>query len=377
MALARIKSFVYNKATMKKKLLVLSLIPIAFSSLIGCSSKKDVLTFGTYINQAITSLDVLSNEELLTKANNNETFLLAVYQGSYSEDCLCWSTFQNIIASYMNKYNERVYVYNAQGKDDTISHLKIDKYEESAPSLYVFSGNKQLAKFSEKNSKDKSIFGDTTCQAMYQRVHKVINKPKIYYVDDAFLKENLGKTSKAIVSFVRKGCGDCSYVLPNVIIPYIKQKNTKNDLWLFDMQDVYDISKCETASEEEKGQYQALKDYYGLSVSGNATFGYQEGVVPTTHYYENGVLKDASVYFNDSVSIKEDGSYYVSDSYYSSERLINLTYLKDVKFTTILKDMTVQNNNVLFTKNGNPYWSQEDAAKYHTPILKAFLDYYA
>ena len=377
MALARVKSFVYNKATMKKKLLVLSLLPIAFSSLIGCSTKKGVLTFGTYIIQTINSLDVLSNEELLNKTNDNETFLLAVYQGEYSEDCLCWTTFQNIIASYMNKYNERVYVYNAQEKDEIVSHLKIDKYEESAPSLYVFNGNKQLAKFSEKNSKDKSIFNDTTCQAMYQRIHKVVNKPKIYYVDDAFLKENLNKTPKAVVSFIRKGCGDCSYVLPNVIIPYIKQNNVKSNLWLFDMQNAYDISKSETATEEEKGQYQALKDHYGLSVSSNTTFGYQEGVVPTTHYYENGVLKDASVYFNDSVSTKEDGSYYISDSYYSSERLANLTYLKDVKFTTILKGMAIQNTSVLFTKNGNPYWSQEDAAKYHTPILKAFLDYYA
>ena len=362
---------------MKKKLLGLSLIPLAFSALIGCSSQKSVLTFGTYIGQTIYTLDPLSNSGLVSKAESNEVFLLAVYQGQYSEDCSCWSTFEHIIASYMNKYNERVYVYNAQEQDQSVAHLKIDKNNESSPYLYIFKGKKLLAKFYEQRSKDKAIFSDTTCQAMEQRVHKVVNKPKAYYVDDAYLKENLSKTNKAIVSFVRSGCSDCNYVIPNVIIPYINSNKIKNNLWLFDMQKVYELSKNPDSSEEEKGQYQALKDGYGLSSTGNATFGYQDGVVPTTHYYENGILKDASVFFNDSISQKEDGSFYVSDSYYSEERLPNLAYLQGVKFTTCLKGMALENTSVLVSESGRAYWPQKEAAKYHTPIFKSFLNYYA
>ena len=361
---------------MKKKLLSLLLIPSAFSSLIGCSSKKDVLTFGTYINQTIFTLDYLSNSELLNKTESNEVFLLAVYQGSYSEGCACWSTFENIIARYMNKYNERVYVYNAQEQDESVSHLKISKINESSPSLYVFNGKKQLARFNENSSKDQAIFTDTSCQAMEKRVHKIVNRPKVYFVNDDYLKENLNKSSNTVLSFIRRECGDCKYVLPNVIIPYIKQNNIKSNLWIFDLQDTYNISKSETATEEEKRQYQELKDRYGLSVSGNSTYGYQEGVVPTTQYYENGILKDTSVFFNDVVSQKEDESYYISDSYYSEERLQNLHYLKGVNFTTTLKGMTLENTSVLSTQSGQLYWSQEKASEYHMPILKAFLKYY-
>lgn len=362
---------------MKKNHLVLLLVPLALSSLTSCSSSKETLTFGTYVNHTVSSLETLSNSQLINKADNGEIFLLAVYQGQYSEDCMCWTTFQNIIASYMNKYNERVYVYNAQGQDGSLAHLKIEKTNESTPSLYIFNGNAQIAKFSENRSKDKNIFNDVTCEAMYKRVHKVINKPKAYYVDDTFLENNLSKTDKAIVSFVRKECGDCNYVIPNVIIPYIKQNNVSSNIWLFDMQNIYNVSRSETATEEEKAQYQALKDKYGLSSTGNSEYGYQQGVVPTTHYYENGILKDASVFFNDTISQREDESYYISDSYYSEERLQNLHYLEGVNFTTCLKGMDIQNIYVLHTQSGQPYWSQSAAAKYHAPLLKAFLDYYA
>ena len=362
---------------MKKKCLVLLLVPFAFSSLTSCSSSKESLTFGTYVNQTLQSLEVLSDSQLINKADSNETFLLAVYQGGYSETCDCWITFQNIITSYMNKYNERVYVYDAQGQDGTTAHLKIEKINESSPSLYIFSGNTQLAKFTENRNKDKGIFTDTTCESMHKRIHKVVNKPKAYYVDDNYLKENLANSSKTIISFVRRKCGDCNYVIPNVIIPYINSKNIKANMWLFDMQDLYDLSNAETASEEEKKIYQGVKDRYGLSTTGNETYGYQKGVVPTTQYYENGILKDASVFFNETVEQREDESYFISDSYYSEERLQNLHYLKDVNFTTCLKGMELQNTSVLHNQSGKPYWSQSNAAKYHTPLLKAFLDYYA
>ena len=367
----------YNKSTMKKNRLVLLLIPLAFSSLTSCSSSKGFLTFGTYVNQSIESLETLSNSQLISKADSNETFLLAVYQGGYSEDCKCWITFQNIITYYMNRYNERVYVYDGQKQDDSLAHLKIEKINDSSPSLYIFKGNDQIAKFSEMRSKDKGIFTDTTGEAMYKRVHKVVNRPKAYYVDDDYLKENLSKSPKTILSFVRRDCGDCNYVIPNVIIPYINNNKLKSNLWIFDLQDLFNLSKSETATKEEKEQYQTLKNSYGLSASGNAAYGYQEGVVPTTHYYENGVLKDASVFFNDAVTQREDESYYISDSYYSEERLSNLHYLKGVNFTTCLKNMELENTSVLYTQSGKPYWSQSKASEYHTPLFKAFLDYYA
>jgi len=360
---------------MNKKIPILLFISASLFSLGCCSNVKEQLTYGTYITQTVFSLKELNNEELLNKANNEkETFLLAVYQGSYSQDCLCWATFENIIASYMNKYHGLVYVFDAQEQDETVKQLKIEKINESTPMLYIFKGEKQLAKYSYKNTRDKAIFEDTKAEAMNNAIKKVVYQPKMYYVNDEYIKNNNTNASESIILFMRNGCGDCSYVIPNVLIPYIDTHQIKKDIWLFDLQDLYDLSKKEDATEEEKGYYQATKDGYGLSES-NAIYGYLNGVVPTMHYYQKGVLTDSTVYFNDVIDQKEDGSFYISESYYSEERLPNFKYLKNCSFTTVLKGLTI-NEGILENKRGGYYWSQEAASKYHTPIFEAFLDYY-
>ena len=367
---------------MKKNRLVLLLVPMAFSSLTGCATNKVSLTFGTYVKQSVNTLEEIDNFHLANMIEAKEVFLLAVYQGSYSEDCTCWSTFKNIIASYMNKYSERVYVYDAHGKVGNNFRSIIETNMDSSPTLYILKGQTTLAKFYEKNSKDQSIFTDTSCTSMYQRVHKYVDKPKAYYVDDDYLKENLSSASKTVVAFIRNGCSDCNYVVPKIIIPYINNHKFSNNLWVFDMQNTYETSKSETATEEEKGQYQALKDRYGLSAASNASFGYQQGVVPTTQYYENGILKDASVFFNDVVGQKEDGSFYISDSYYSPERLFVSPFIQQISFDSIhhtvefLKDMSIASEDAMQNQSGGYYWAQEAAAKYHTPLLERFLDYY-
>ena len=141
------------------------------------------------------------------------------------------------------------------------------------------------------------------------------------------------------------------------------------------MQDYYELSKKEDATEEEKAQYQNLKNYYGLSEKGSPAYGYKNGVMPTIQSIKKGLIVDATVYFNDEINKKEDGTYYLSDSFYSEERLENLNYLKGCQFETVLKGMSI-NEGVLENPNGGYYWSQEVASRYHTPILKVFLDYY-
>ena len=369
----RLLFIILNK--MNKKLPILLLTPFLLFSLSSCSDVKGELTYGLYFQQTIFNIIDLDNETLVSKTKDEkETFLLATYQGSYSEDCLCWSTFENVIAAYMNKYHAFVYEYDAQKQDETIKNLKIEKINESTPMLYVFQGQKQLAKYSYKNTREKSIFEDTTAEAMNSAVKKVVNLPEMYYVSEEFLDENIKKSKECCVLFMRSGCGDCSYVLPNVIIPYINKHELAKDIWLFDMQYLYDIALKEDASEEEKQHYQAIKDKFGLSDK-NTTFGYRNGVVPTLQYYKSGELVGATVYFNDTIEQKENGSFYIADSYYSEERLPNLKYLKGYDFPTVLKGMEISDG-VLQNKKGGYYWSQEAASKYHTPILEAFLDYY-
>ena len=290
---------------MNKKFLFPLLAPLLFTSLLGCSKKdshnddaKDMarLTYGTEIQQDLNSLKELNNQELYDKAfNEQEVFLLAVYQGGYSEDCLCWSTFQNVIVNYMNKWHEIVYVFDAQKQDDSLKDLEISKYDESAPCLYVFNGKEKIVCFSYKNKNDRDIFTDTKeCKVIKERIHNVVNRPLLYYVYPDYVQHNEIKyNSSLLFLFIRSGCGDCKYVIPNVIIPYINSHDLEIGIRIVDLQPLYDLSRKEDATEEEKGQYQEMKDLCHLSEKDIRGYGYLNGVVPTLQFYKTGSLEDA------------------------------------------------------------------------------------
>ena len=363
---------------MKKKALFSIIVPLLFVPLNGCSHRPAIrLTFGTELKQDIYTLKELSTSQLLDKTKNDkEVFLLATYQGSYSEDCLCWATYQNVIANYMNLTHDLVYVYNTQNIDDSIKHLNIEKPEDSTPCLYIFNGEQKVASFSYKNSKDKGIFEDITGHTMQYRVRRMAKSPLMRYVDTNYTHSNsIKNTQGLVVLFMRRGCGDCSYSIPNVLIPYIKSHKINFGVRIVDLQDLYDLSKKETASEAEKAEYQKVKDDSLLSASTSEKYGYLNGVVPTLQYYEHGELIDASVFFNDEIGQKEDGSYYISNSFYSQERLTSIKYADNV-VNNVLKGMDINSDEVITTTSGYTYWAQEKAAQYHQPLMEAFLERY-
>ena len=360
---------------MKNKLILVPVISLAFAVLTGCTQERVNLAFGTYIEQSLETLETMDTSSMLNKVYSEEAYILATYQGKYSNECLCWSTFQNVIVNYMNTYHEKVSIFDMDNYSDLQIDLGIEEYKDSTPALYIYKGKKQIAKFTYKNSRDKNIFGDLKAETMYERIHKFANKPSIYEVNDEFLTNNLREEREAIMLFVRTGCGDCHYSLSNVIIPYTNRFELKKEIWYFDLQDYYLLHNKEDASKEEIAQYQNIKDKYGLSEVGNKVYGYGDGFVPTIQYYRKGILKDASVFFNDEISQKADGSYYISKSYYSSERLTSLSYCKDVE-NNVLEGMVINENEIAKTSYGHAYWSQEKAALYHTPLLESFLDHY-
>ena len=234
---------------MKNKVLLLITTALVFSSLTGC--KKEVnkihLTYGTKMQVKLSNLKELTNDELLVKTRDEkEVFLLATYQGEYSKDCLCWATFKNVIVNYANKYNRIIYLYNAQNQDDSLENLKIEKLEQSTPYLYVFNGEEKLASFSYNNSKDRGMFEDIKGNMLKDKVDQVVDKPLMYYIYPEEVQHNTIKYhSSWIVLYIRRGCGDCKYVLPNIIIPYINSHNLDIGIQIVDLQDLYDLQKEE------------------------------------------------------------------------------------------------------------------------------------
>ena len=83
-------------------------------------------------------------------------------------------------------------------------------------------------------------------------------------------------------------------------------------------------------------------------------------------YFKDGVLTDAMVYFNDTISESK-----ITNSYYSEERKDNLHYLDKLE-RKVLTGITLKEDEI---KNG--YWiSQTVQNSYYQPFLEAFLDTY-
>ncbi|HHT67390.1 MAG TPA: hypothetical protein GX010_04155 [Erysipelotrichaceae bacterium] len=355
---------------MKNKYLLPIVAFLSSCCLAGCTEVRICLTYGTYINHTPSTLKELDNDELYNRLfEKEENLLLAVYQGAYSEDCLCWSTFENVISNYINKYHEMIYVYNAQNIEDSLKQLDILKLEKSTPALYVFKGRRQIISFSYDKNRDRTIFEDLDGELLNKRIHQYVEAPKIYYVNRDYLDKNIKENNEFIVSFFREACGDCSYIMPNVILPYIESRKLRINFWIFDMQKDYELSKNST-DEEEKEHYNVLKNHFHLSASSDPNLGYLGGVVPTIQYYKNGQLVDACVYFNDTID-KRDGVYYISDSFYTEERLPHLHYTD-----MVLKGLELNEDEVIQTKSGFYYWSQDKAALKHNAIATSFLDMY-
>lgn len=361
---------------MMKKSLSLLAVTLIMPFLSSCQNEivvdRVLLTYGTYIETSIADLPELDNDSLLEKAQSDEVFLLATHQGEYSESCLCWSTFLNVVVNYTNTFNEKVYVYNAQEQTESMKDLGIKKLDQSTPMLYIFNGQEQIVSFSYSNKKDKKIFSDLSGETMDEKVHQYVKIPKMYYVDEKYIDEKMMKRQSSVLLFMRNGCDDCKYVIPNVIIPYINETPTNQEIFLFDMQPYYDMQK--QAGDGSK-PYDNLKNKYQLTENNGNLLGYQQGVVPTIQCYKDGVLKDSAVFFNDVIAKNEDGSYYISDSFYSEERLTSVHYLDGV-MGNVLKGKSVKAEDVATTPSGYVYWLQEKAAVYHTPLFEAFLDYY-
>lgn len=356
---------------MKKKLLLNVALCLTAGSMTGCTSTKADLTYGTYLSHTIFSLIELTNDQLFNRLfEKEETILLAVYQGEFSEDCLCWTTFENVIANYINNYHEVIYLYNAQNLGDDLKALNIRQLQQSTPALYIFQGEKQVAAFSYDKKQDKTLFEDMNGSKLNQSIHRYVNTPKIYYVDEDFLAQSLEQKKDFVVGFVRESCGDCHYVMPNIIIPYIKDNKINKNMYLFDFQKYYDLTQ-QPNNEEAVAQYQGLKDFFRLSEDGDQIFGYKTGVVPTFHYYQQGELVDANVFFNDVVE-KVDDKYFITNSYYSPERAAVLKYTNKV-----LKGMEIGEGDVIqSSRTGAYHWLQEKAALQHTAILLDFLKMY-
>ena len=345
-----------------------------FSVLIlgGCSTnnnQKLTINVGTKLEQGI-DINYKDLCSLLT-SKQKEDVLLATYSRAFSTGCACWGNFRDdVISGYMRNHNVPIYTFDTDLLDGHEEKFGIRELTSSDPDFYLFKDGKKIARYSYGDKGNNIVKSYKKFEKEMETKINLPTKFSMYSVNEDYLDSHLATNDKTILYIGRNGCGDCSYVLPNVLVPFFNENPAKQEILVLDIQ---------TYRNNDETKYNEIKSKFNLTSDSNHTFGFDTGVVPTFQYYEKGELKDAAVYFNDSIT-KDGDSWKVTTSYYTEERLENLSFLKnsDVE-NKVLIGITIPNEDLATVPyEGQEFtsWTQDGASKYHTPILQQFLKTY-
>ena len=210
-------------------------------------------------------------------------------------------------------------------------------------------------------------------ETLRSAVKRIARDPNLIYIDQKYLDNALftNPVEKAVVEYVWRTCPDCNDCLPNVILPYSYDNDFSTEIWIIDL-DIEGLLRVNGEKDKTNENYKNFLRDHHMSDVADKKFGYDRGFVPTTQVWEKGVLKDATCYFNDEVSINDAGEYYVSRSFYSEARVANLSYTDKVVEGKVLTEA-----DVTVGEDESISWNKDSAREIHKPLLEAFLDKYA
>ena len=310
---------------------------------------------------------------LKTLVERKESFLL-VNVPSFS--CLCYSQFRdNCLLPYMKEHNLQIYLMRQSELEE---QKKADRYGidiVTDPAIAIFSNGKLLT---QKEAKTGDPFHDSYADFSSWMNQRVASFPKMLYVNDRQLDALYSGNDPFLIYYARFSCSDCSYFQTNFLTDYLKKREKPlSSAYLIDC-DQEGIRALN--GEYNEGQWNAYKQSHGLAYSEENPAGYNGGYVPTLMRIspndgkkKGEVIQAMDVFLNDSYEKKEDGSYFISDSYFDEDRLETpaLSYLKNSSVSQkVLKGM-----NLGQYESEMPYSVyQEKMAPYHEAIAKVFLD---
>lgn len=354
----------------------------AVSSCSPSNLEKVAITFGREYDATLVSdtyavvphLDEVTRGGLQSLVTDERNFVLVVYDREST--CTCWARFSESLNNYMQNKDAMVYGIQYSLLDDGGSTFGLT-IASGENTLAVFQNGAVKYQYTTKSDNDPLWDPATLADWLDLRVTwSNMNYVSLSQVD-ALFKGGVEFT----LAFMRSTCGDCSYVERHLL----KERASTpllNTIYLLDC-DVPSI-RYNDNGEVDAEAWQAFKDKYGLSVSGNATYGYDLGVVPTFVRYlpttssnYSSCVKDMAVYFNDSVSKNDDGTYKVSNSYYDGMHYHE--FLDGVTFENVILGKTLTEDQIdTYTSGETTYysWKHESAALSHDPILNQFLDFY-
>lgn len=357
---------------MKKSAFLLPILALGALSMTSCTSElKGRITYGTYIETKASEIQYV---DLASKMANGENMLLSVYEDT-GLPCGCWSAFHSVIDEYVETYHTKIYyIGRSQFSEDADTYgLTILSYENTAPTLaFMIDGKKSSEFIYGKNT--EPMF--TSLEGLRSAVKRIARDPVYMLVDQEYLDNQLFtvKASRTLVHYIWNFCPDCKDCFPYVLMPFASSNDLKYEILVIDLGVEGLLINNGTIDKTNENYVSFLKDHH-MSAAGDEVFGYDRGFVPTTQVWENGVLKDMNVYFNDEIS-EENGKYVVSRTYFTEERVKNLKYTNEVLYGKEIaeEDLTIRENTD-GTKSIS--WNKPAARKYHQPILESFLKMYA
>lgn len=355
----------------KRLLFLLPLLAISTLSATGCNKKKQStlsrITYGTY---ASTSAELLDYSSLAKKMAEKEVLLIAIYDDS-GLPCGCWKTFQKVLDEYVKQYHTKVYYMKRSSFSEGADTFGLTILKEGTnPTFAVMQDGKKTAEYIYSNDL-KPMF--ETVDGLRSTITRIVRDPQFMWVDDEYLDDALFTHPKerVVIFYAWSFCPDCNDCLPNVMFPYSEENDFKTEVWLIDLaiSGILLDGEGKFIGTNNPTYVEYLKEHH-MSAAGDEVFGYDRGFVPTTQLWENGELKDATVYFNDTIE-NVDGALKVTKTYYTSERVPYLNYTN-----TVLEGLEVTENDVEANTDGTYSWKQDSARVYHQPILESFLDTY-
>ena len=358
--------------TMKKVLFLLPLLAISSLGVTGCKKAAELprITYGTLVDE---QAEEISYTDLVAKVARQETMIVGTYLKVSSGQCGCWIQFKSVLDQYVKEYNTKVYYIDRFSfpSDGEKFGITLDT-SHTDPSVVFFKNGKKVNQYLY-SSDTKPIFEQMS--GLRKAVSKFARDPQLMFVDQSYLDNALftAKNDKVVVYYLWNTCPDCNDCLPYILDPYQNKNLLSTQVWCIDLA-IKGLLLDENGNQDKtQTSYVTFLKEHHMSASGDATFGYDRGFVPTFQVWEKGVLKDMSVYFNDAYE-KVEEEWKITRSFYSEERVAHLQYTN-----TVLEGTTIPNEDMLEVEFGGStftMWKTEAAREAHRPMLESFLDMY-
>ncbi len=292
---------------MKFKSIFLPLLTICFSLLTSCNqpeiiSSKNIAIIEKEkgIDKTIEIKDSLSLNKMI---GNSQSFILFIQEPS----CACSINSRKLLNRIIQEKEIRIYeITDALFYESALSSQLVI----GVPELTIINDGKVTKSVSMEKVWEKQIYTSNKPDShlpilKHLEKYSFLNNP-FYEVNDEQLKEKILNKESFLIFFKRNACGDCKRFNDLFLDNWILTESTNQLIYSIDL-DMY---------RDNQELYQEIKDYYGLSVAGNKDFGYQTGVVPSLQKYENGILSEMVVIYNDQMEETEDGKILITDGYY-------------------------------------------------------------